>query len=348
MLRIAAVIHQKNGVAYHRVEVPLGNLNDNHKDKFQFVICDGFSEDFPPDFDAIIINKVSTQARDYISEAKENGVKIILDLDDWIEFPEWHSNHNGFYTPEIEARTKHYLKIADVVWCASEYLMYELVNHDYCSVDKLLYVPNAIDFSQPQFTPQKWQGGRYTVGWIGASNHQYDIQKLGKPLEKLLNARKDYDILCAGISNSDPDTERYWSFIQSVFTSNFKLDHGRFKRVEAMDSYNYAFSYNLCDLMLAPLHNDLFCKCKSNLKVLEAGAFSLPIICSNVEPYKEFIRQGLVYSGEGNWDGRIKDLLKRPQVGRRMGAKLHEYVRDHYNIDKINKIRYDSITGLLD
>lgn len=347
MLRIAAIMQNRNGVAYHRIEIPLGNLNQRYGDKFKFVICDGFTEDFPPDFDIIIVNKVSSQARDYISEAKENGAKIILDLDDWIEFPEWHSNHNGFYTPEIEARTKHYLKIADVVWCASEHLMYELVNHDYCPVEKMLYVPNAIDFSQPQFMPNKWDKGRYTVGWIGASNHQHDVSMLGKPLEKLLG-QKNYDMLCAGISQADPDTERYWSFIQSVFTSNFKLDSSRFKRIEAMDSYNYAFSYNLCDLVLAPLKDDIFTRCKSNLKVLEAGAFSLPIICSNVEPYKEFIRQGLVYCSEGNWDSRIRSLIRNPQRGRLMGARLHEYVKENYNIEKINDIRYDSITGLMD
>lgn len=346
MVKIAAVINTKNGVAYHRIEIPMGNLGK--REDLHITICNAFSEDFPPEqFDIIIINRVLSQARDYISEAKKAGVKIILDLDDWIYLPDYNSNHNGFYTPEIEARVVEYINLADAIWCASEHLMYELVSRDICSADKLTYIPNAIDFTQPQFIPEKQPLERYTIGWIGAAGHQFDIEKLGKPLEKLLR-QKNYNILLGGYSKSDINTEKYWTYIKYVLTSGNQLANERFKIIEALDSYNYAFMYNYIDLALVPLCGDTFSKCKSSIKVLEAAAFSLPVICSNEEPYKEFIRQGLVYSSEGKWDKRIKELIRHPQKGRRMGAALHQYVKENYNIDKINELRYHTIMELVD
>ena len=81
---------------------------------------------------------------------------------------------------------------------------------------------------------------------------------------------------------------------------------------------------------------------------MEAGAFSLPIICSNVGPYKEFIEQGLVINPKGDWDGAMRSLISNPIKGIQLGAKLHEYVKENFNIKKINELRYDSIISLMD
>lgn len=346
MVKIAGIMQQKTGVGYHRIEIPMAHLGK--REDFAITICDGFTEDFSPlQFDVIIVNRVSSQARDYISEAKEAGVKIILDLDDWIHLPEYNANHNGFYTPEIEQRVVHYLGIADVIWCASEYLMYQLADKFDIPVEKLHYIPNAIDFEQPQFQNHKQQMDRYTIGWIGGAGHQHDIEKLGKPLEKLL-AQKNYNILLGGASRQDLETNKYWNYIKWVLTSGGKLKNEQFKIIEALDTYNYGFMYNYIDVALAPLCNDIFSKCKSSIKVLEAGAFNLPIIVSNEEPYKEFIREGLVYSSEGNWNGRLRYLIKNPKAGQKMGARLGEYVREYYNIQKINELRRNTIVQLLD
>ncbi len=346
MAKIAAVINAKNGVSYHRIEIPMGNLG-THKKDLHITVCNTFTEDFPPEqFDIIIVNRVSSQPRDYISEAKRAGVKIILDLDDWVYLPEYNSNHNGFYTPEIELRVVEYIKLADVIWCASEYLMYQIVNTFDVPVDRIHYIPNAIDFTQPQFQPQKQPLERYTIGWIGGAGHQYDIEKLGKPLENLLS-QKNYNILLGGYSRSDINTEKYWMYIKYVLTSGNQLPNDHFKIIEALDAYNYAYMYNYIDLAVVPLCNDMFSKCKSSIKVLEAGAFGVPVICSNEEPYKEFIRQGLVYSSEGAWDKRIKELIKNPKKGVRMGAALQQYVKENYNIDKINELRYNTIVQLM-
>ena len=41
-----------------------------------------------------------------------------------------------------------------------------------------------------------------------------------------------------------------------------------------------------CDIVIAPLEDNTFNASKSNIKALEAVALGLPLVCSNVEPYK--------------------------------------------------------------
>ena len=208
----------------------------------------------------------------------------------------------------------------------------------------LFRTPNGIDFFQPQFIPQRNKQDKYTIGWLGANNHHLDLKKLAEPFKKLLK-NKNHKLLLAGYNQTSPE---YYEFIEGIFTSNGQRPPTQYIRTEWMSIQNYALPYNLMDAALAPLCSDKFSQCKSNLKVLEAAAFSLPIICSNVEPYKEFIDQGLVLTPKGDWDGVMKGLISNPIKGIQLGAKLHEYVKENYNIKKINKLSYDSIISIMD
>jgi glycosyltransferase involved in cell wall biosynthesis len=167
---------------------------------------------------------------------------------------------------------------------------------------------------------------------------------MAEPFAKLLK-NKNHKLLLGGYNDT---SKEYYELIEGYFTTNATRPANQYMRVEWMDIRNYALMYNLMDCALAPLCNDKFSQCKSNLKILEAGAFSLPIICSNVEPYKEFIELGLVINPKGDWDGAMKSLIGNPKKGVELGARLHDYVKENYNIKKINQIRYDSITSLMD
>lgn len=337
----------RTGVDYHRLEIPFNKLNETYKD-LEITGMNGFTfENNPTKFDVIVLNRCSRQAEPYIKMAKDAGVKIILDLDDWIELPTYSTNHDGINTPIVESQIKWTIEQADAIWCVSDKLMYSIMEFNpfwRYAIPKV--IPNAIDFNQPQFNIQRRKQEKYTIGYVAGSSHHKDIDLLYRPLSNLLT-QSNYNLLVAGYS-TQPEAQTYWNYVTGVFTTGGNLEPNRFKKIEYINPYNYALSYNLCDLVLAPLSNDLFNRCKSSIKVLEAGAFNLPIICSNIEPYKEFISQGLVYSSSGNWDGRIKDLIKNPKKGIKIGESLGEYVRDNYNIEKINKLRYESILSILD
>ena len=339
MVKIIYINEKDSGVGYHRLQIPFANLDEDYKD-LDIKGTNGFTLDFHPrQFDIVVLNRMYKHDEDYLLKAKNSGCKIILDIDDWIKLPEYH-HKDGVKDSILEQRILDAIGYADVIWTASEFLKECLKDYH----TNIVYIPNGIDFTQPQFIPNKKPQDKYTIGWIGANNHHLDLKKLAEPFTKLLK-NKNHSLLLGGYNDSSSE---YYQLIESYFTSNFQRPPNQYTRVEWMDVMNYALMYNLMDCALAPLGSDKFSQCKSNLKVLEAGAFSLPIICSNVEPYKEFIEQGLVLTPKGDWDGVMKSLISNPKKGLELGAKLHKYVKEKYNIKTINKLRYDSIISTLD
>jgi glycosyltransferase involved in cell wall biosynthesis len=338
MVKIIYINEKDSGVGYHRLQVPFANMDEDYKD-LDIKGTNGFTLDFHPrQFDIVVLNRLLRQDEDYLLKAKENGCKIILDIDDWIVLPEYHYRDNIKDTI-IEQRILDAISYADVIWTASEFLKESLKDYH----NNIVYIPNGIDFSQPQFQAQRQKQDKYTIGWIGANNHHLDLKKLAIPFNKLLK-NKNHKLLLAGYNSTSPE---YYELIEGFFTSNGQRPPSQYIRTEWLDIQNYALPYNLCDAVLAPLCSDKFSLCKSNLKVLEAAAFSLPIICSRVAPYLEFIDKGLVLTPNGNWDGCIKSLIDNPRKGIELGKRLHEYVKKHYDIKVVNKKRYESIINLM-
>ena len=338
MVKIIYINEKDSGIGYHRLQVPFANMDEDYKD-LEIKGTNGFTLDFHPrQFDIVVLNRMYKHDEDYLLKAKESGCKIILDIDDWIQLPNYH-HRDGVKDSIVEQRILDAISYADVIWTASAYLKECLKDYH----DNIIYISNAIDFTQPQFQPNKQKQDKFTIGYTGANSHHLDIKKLAEPFKKLLK-NKNHKLLLAGYNEA---SKEYYEYIEGIFTSNFTRPPNQYLRIEWMDIKNYALSYNLCDAVLAPLCSDKFSQCKSNLKVLEAGAFSLPIICSRVEPYMEFIDKGLVLTPNGNWDGVMRSLIDNPKKGIELGKRLHDYVREHYDIKVVNKKRYESIINLM-
>jgi glycosyltransferase involved in cell wall biosynthesis len=338
MVKIIYINEKDSGIGYHRLQVPFANMDEDYKD-LDIKGTNGFTLDFHPrQFDIVVLNRMYKHDEDYLLKAKESGCKIILDIDDWIQLPNYH-HRDGVKDSIVEQRILDAISYADVIWTASEFLKESLKDYH----NNIVYIPNGIDFKQPQFIPQRQAQDKFTIGWLGANNHHLDLKKLAEPFKKLLK-NKNHKLLLAGYNETSPE---YYELIESYFTSNGQRQPSQYIRTEWLDIMNYALPYNLCDAVLAPLCNDKFSQCKSNLKVLEAAAFSLPIICSDVAPYRKFIEKGLVLTPRGNWDGCIKSLIDNPKKGIELGKRLHEYVREHYDIKVVNKKRYESILNLM-
>jgi glycosyltransferase involved in cell wall biosynthesis len=64
------------------------------------------------------------------------------------------------------------------------------------------------------------------------------------------------------------------------------------------------------DIAVAPLEDNLFNRCKSNLRLLEYGAMSWPVVCSDVYVYKTnnppVLRCG---NDTSNWIDALNNLI---------------------------------------
>lgn len=89
------------------------------------------------------------------------------------------------------------------------------------------------------------------------------------------------------------------------------------------------------DLMLAPLEDNLFNRCKSNLRLIEAGACRFPVIASPVEPYTDGNPPIRYAETSDAWISEIEQFLAMDHVERkRWGDRLNEWAERNYCLDE--------------
>ncbi|MCK0163756.1 glycosyltransferase [Marinobacter sp. S6332] len=110
------------------------------------------------------------------------------------------------------------------------------------------------------------QSDKPRVGWAGGIGHTGDLELVEAVVRELA---EEVDWVLFGMC---PDSLK--PFVKEVH--------------EGVDIALYPpklASMNL-DLAIAPLEDNLFNRCKSNLRLLEYGACGFPVVCSDVEPYR--------------------------------------------------------------
>jgi glycosyltransferase involved in cell wall biosynthesis len=92
-------------------------------------------------------------------------------------------------------------------------------------------------------------------------------------------------------------------------------------------------SLNL-DIAVAPLEDNWFNQCKSNLRLLEYGAMGWPVVCSDVFPYQSY--EPPVIRCNNNveeWVEAISDLIDDDSKRIKMGVDLNTWVNSKFDLE---------------
>jgi glycosyltransferase involved in cell wall biosynthesis len=77
------------------------------------------------------------------------------------------------------------------------------------------------------------------------------------------------------------------------------------------------------DIAIAPLADVPFNRAKSHLKALDAAARGIPIVATDMEPYREFVRDGetgYLVRTAAQWKARLTELINDEAARAEMGA----------------------------
>lgn len=145
------------------------------------------------------------------------------------------------------------------------------------------------------------------VGWAGGAGHTGDLEMIADVVREL-----------AG--------EVEWVFMGMCPESLRSYVH-EFHPGVAIEQYPAALAGLNLDLALAPVEQNLFNDCKSNLRLLEYGACGVPVICSDVRCYRE---DGLpvmrVKNRFRDWVEAIRMHLADMEATARQGDELRDVV----------------------
>lgn len=320
----------------------------------------------------------------------ELGIVSIMDIDDYWAPGRHHPSYLLIKHAQLDKKIEANLKVANFVTTTTPIFAKEISKFN----KNVFVLPNAINPQEPQFIPKPEPSDKLRIGWLGGSSHLKDLEILRGVVSKLKSdnlLEKVQFVLCGfdlrgTHTDIDPITkeqkvrpiqpkESVWYQYERIFTDDYNsvspeykefllkftqdefpnIKNEPYRRVWTKHISSYATNYNLFDVSLAPLEENIFNKVKSQLKVIEAGFHKKAIIAQNFGPYQIDLTNAIQYGGSidssanailvdstknhKDWYGAIKKLIKTPELVTTLQENLNETVKNLYSIDKVTEDR---------
>jgi glycosyltransferase involved in cell wall biosynthesis len=83
------------------------------------------------------------------------------------------------------------------------------------------------------------------------------------------------------------------------------------------------------DILVTPLMDDVYNRCKSQIKWLEASSAAIPGVWQKIRQYEEVIdgTNGILAKKDTEWYKAIKYLIDNPEKRKKMGEKTFKDVK---------------------
>lgn len=309
-----------NGVVYHRIYAPHLRMQINGEAEVD--VCQSQAEwmtvDLTP-YDVIVFSRwLGKNQYDVLKRITDAGKPYVIDVDDYWVLPKYNPAYWA-YRKGIKNCIKDAINYADAVFCTTP----KLANQVRAINDNVYIVPNCLDTSHNQWKQPKEKNERVKIGWVGGITHEEDLKLIADDINSM-----DVDFYICGYTPSD-----HWNNIVKLIP--------KANIVQGTSVFEYGEVYKHFDFVLAPLVDNTFNNCKSELKIVEAAAYSIPIICSAVYPYLyHTANDGVIFATQNNWKASIQKLIDAGHsVRQSMGESNRIYCETYHNLELHNLTR---------
>ena len=268
--------------------------------------------DFPRNLDAY--EKI-------ISLAHESNKPVVFDLDDLLfELPSYHPDRlSNYYSESLLPMFQAFVE-ADMVTVATPVLREYLLRYN----KNIKVFPNYLndDLWSLRAPPIKeLPGETVTIGYMGGPSHKPDLEFILPVLIKIL--RKYQLKVQFHFWGMDPPPELA-PFSQVDWSPPISYAYSDFA------SY---FQTQSADIMIAPLLDTIFNRCKSCVKYLEYGSLGIPGVFSKVSPYESVIENGtngFLASSLQEWEQFLSELIEDSGLRRRIAQNAQKKIKKNW------------------
>ena len=361
------------GVYYYRVFTPMKCLVEKHPDEFEITInntwkyTDVEKDEIGKNFDIVCFHQClftsSFQEEVWkmiIYCKKQYGTKFVLDIDDYWDYHKNHPAREACVFNMFPEKMMMNFKLFDYVTTTTEY--FKNIISEYFPEDKIYVFENAISSNDEQFSINKNKSDKIRIGLTGGSSHTEDIKQLLEFPKYLTDKQlEEIELVFCGYDNKNAenvvidetgkvvertplaDKDNWW-----VQTENkFKQEVKHYKRIETKDIMKGEFGkiYEDIDVLLVPLTNNKFNRCKSELKFIEAGFTNTAVISSKVIPYSNFgvNEEDCLFVKEATpqaWAKAIKKILRDKDLLKKIKDINSLRVKYSRSLEDITEKRY--------
>tara|TARA_R110002020_G_scaffold142235_2_gene314353 strand:+ start:18617 stop:19783 length:1167 start_codon:yes stop_codon:yes gene_type:complete len=371
-LKILVVAANDGGCSYYRALMPFAKLQQHCPDEVDVRFNQnplgydgqgGIDENVDYEdikwADIVMTQNISNFGPQFMIElyqkAKEYDCFIHYDTDDLLtNLYKGHRLYDVYQERKLDELTKVLYHNADLVTVTQHKFAHRIA--EFCT-GTLAVIKNAIDFELPCWNlPKEYrkkQKQPCRIGWVGGIHHEQDVKQI-TGLGLSINGKVGPEKIHWGFygrppmsPDTDPDDwqQSVWDEYQRLLTGGTK--HKNWAVYNAMSSDRYGAFYTGIDVAIAPLEWNDFNDSKSEIKLMEAGRYGIPLIATDCGCYDEVIEDGVtgyLISKENrinDWVKVLSKCIKDPKHTLEMGKNLKEVVNQKYDINKVVHHRLD-------
>ena len=353
-------------------------LNPDFLSKYQIIV-----------YNKMIQFTDKTKETYFFDLVKRLNIKVVYDIDDNWKLDHTHINYKNWTNNKSGEKIEEILKRVDIVTTTTEIFADEIRKLN----KNVIVIPNAINIKEHQWSIPKIESDRLRFIWGGGIAHKVDLALIKDDFKKFnkdfINRAQmimcGYDLrikLPNGGIKKDDHNRSQWGMFENIFSNNGKyiksMEYRNFLRksdnFEDDDNYGfreehldnfyqrrhtkpigwYGTMYREADIGLAPLKDKHgFNRMKSQLKLIEAGAWGIPVIMSKTGPYliDDIEKNGLglyVEEGKDHWNDKMQWYLDNPSAVKEHGEANHEYFLKNFEMNVVNQKRIDLYKSIVD
>lgn len=271
---------------------------------------------------------------------ERNGTREVdIELPDGTKF-EIRNGKKGFYSEkpiDLQDNRRRVtlagqcLKMADVVTTPSPVLggVFKRLNKN------VKVVKNVLDFTMWKPLPMK-KDDTIRIGWQGGWSHYMDFFEVKETLERLMEKHKNVVLVISGQA------------FPGIFEKMPK-ERLEFHPWVTIDVYPWMFKTLNLDIGIAPIENNIFNTCKSEIKWEEYSSLEIPCVASDIPPYSLNIedgKTGFLAKSPAEWEKALTDLIESKELRERVGKAARAKVVEDYDINKVIHKNIEIYKGL--
>lgn len=269
--------------------------------------------------DIIIFQRIrSKKWLKILNYAQRNKKITIFEIDDnMFEIPKGHPEY-GFFNRIKNKKYMEFIKRVDCVTVSTQ----ELCNYLSKYTKKICILPNYIDKEICNFDfPKREKKAYITIGYAGGKTHKPDLEIVIPAIKKIIDEFPN-KVQFKFLGYAPPEL----------------IEYSQIEYIDHMSDYR-TYLYNLktsgIDFAIAPLKDNLFNRCKSNIKFLEYSICGIPGIYSNVEPYTDTVKDGetgiiVEDNSPDNWYEAMRLLILDENLRENIARNCYEDVNKHW------------------
>lgn len=213
------------------------------------------------------------------------------------------------FSSDSRNRLKYALSRCDRMVVSTDFLaeLYKHLNPD------IRVVPNRLEMEKwLPLRPTKRTANKPRIGWSGGTTHQGDLMLLEEVIKQ---TRDEADWVFFGMCPNE---------IRPLVAESHPF--------VALNDYPAFLASLSFDIGVAPLADTIFNRGRSNLRLLELGILGIPVVCTDIEPYRNS-PACLVSNTVESWVSALRERIHDTNGREEEGRRMRRWVMEHFLLE---------------